>query len=264
VTRSQEAILLNPDRAFKGVWINAELWTNTELSHTEKFLIAEIDSLTSEDHPCFASNQRLAEMIQISISQANDLLSTLQKRKYLVCVGFDGLRKFRVVTPLLSSNPSTAKQWIGGKRFQSLPENRKPPPGKPSGKPEPFRKTGRKGSGKPEPPYIEESTNRDKKGAADAAAFTLSSESEQKQEKSPGRKPANFEELRAFCLWEKISDSDAQFLWNNFESNGWTRNHEAIKDWKATIRTWHSGGWLPSQKRGGSRPPPKDDHRKHL
>jgi Helix-turn-helix domain len=163
----------DPNRAFKGVWINAELWTNTELSHTEKFLIAEIDSLTSEDHPCYASNKRLAEVIQVSVSRVNDLLCSLQKRGYLICTDFDGKTSYRVVTPLLSSNPATAKEWIGKKKKFRLPENRKAPT-ETSQKQESsegdFLKTGKQPSQKQESSLPEnrkqripiENTNRDK------------------------------------------------------------------------------------------------------
>jgi hypothetical protein len=106
--------MTEPNRAFKGIWINAELWNDTELSHTEKFLIAEIDSLTSEDHPCYATAERLAKAIQVSVERVNHMLSSLQKRKHLICLGFDGKRKFRIVAPLLSSNPATSKAWSAG------------------------------------------------------------------------------------------------------------------------------------------------------
>jgi hypothetical protein len=40
------------DRAFKGVWICAAVWTNHDLSWIEKALIAEIDSLVRDEAPC--------------------------------------------------------------------------------------------------------------------------------------------------------------------------------------------------------------------
>ena len=45
-----------PKRYFQGVWIPAEIWLNKSLSCTEKFLLAEIGSLTHPVKGCFASN----------------------------------------------------------------------------------------------------------------------------------------------------------------------------------------------------------------
>lgn len=45
-----------------------------------------------------------------------------------------------------------------------------------------------------------------------------------------------------------LPDSDGAHLWNTWESNGWMRGSQKIKDWKAAVRTWQTGGYLPSQK----------------
>ncbi|HXM48381.1 MAG TPA: AAA family ATPase, partial [Pyrinomonadaceae bacterium] len=57
-----------PHRNFKGVWICAALWTHPKLSYNriEKCLVAEVDSLTSDARPCYASNEFLAGKMQIS------------------------------------------------------------------------------------------------------------------------------------------------------------------------------------------------------
>jgi len=58
-----------PHRNFKGVWICAALWTHP------KCLVAEVDSLTSDARPCYASNEFLAGKMQISPARAHLELS---------------------------------------------------------------------------------------------------------------------------------------------------------------------------------------------
>jgi uncharacterized protein YdaU (DUF1376 family) len=58
-----------------------------------------------------------------------------------------------------------------------------------------------------------------------------------------------FDELKSFILAEGLPESDAIALFNKWEGNGWTNNGKTIKDWKATVRSWRSCGYLPSQKR---------------
>lgn len=54
------------NRDFKGVWIPKEIWLNTELSITDKVLLAEIDSLDNENH-CTASNEYFSEFFKVSV-----------------------------------------------------------------------------------------------------------------------------------------------------------------------------------------------------
>ena len=54
----------DPKPEFKGVWICAALWEDTGLNPTEKFLIAEVDSLCGNGKPCFASNEFLSKRLQ--------------------------------------------------------------------------------------------------------------------------------------------------------------------------------------------------------
>jgi hypothetical protein len=99
------------ERAFKGVWICAAIWTHPDLSWVEKALLAEIDSLVSDEAPCYASNEHLASRVNVSVSRVNDMLAHLQKAGFLVRVQYDGRTTHRVVGPDYSSNPETAKRW---------------------------------------------------------------------------------------------------------------------------------------------------------
>jgi hypothetical protein len=100
------------ERAFKGVWICAAIWTDLRLSWIEKALLAEIDSLVSEEAPCYASNEHLANRVNVSVSRTNDMLARLQKEGFLVRVQYDGRTSHRVVNPDYSSNPETSKHWL--------------------------------------------------------------------------------------------------------------------------------------------------------
>ena len=53
------------DRAFKGVWIPAEIWLNENLTVMEKVLYAEIDSFCGKGKACFCSNTHFAKLLQL-------------------------------------------------------------------------------------------------------------------------------------------------------------------------------------------------------
>lgn len=56
------------------------------------------------------------------------------------------------------------------------------------------------------------------------------------------------DDVRAFCSESGLPESDGDYMFHHWESNGWTKSGKAIKDWKAMIRSWKSAGYLPSQK----------------
>lgn len=59
---------------------------------------------------------------------------------------------------------------------------------------------------------------------------------------------ATFEQVKAFCEEAGLPQSDAEWFFYKCEGNGWTNKGEPIKDWKATIRSWKAGSYMPSQK----------------
>jgi hypothetical protein len=99
-------------RAFKGVWVCASIWLSPDLSWIEKALLAEIDSLVSEESPCYASPERLARRVGVSESRMNHMLAELQNKEYLIKIGSNGRTTHRVVDSNYSSNPKTAARWI--------------------------------------------------------------------------------------------------------------------------------------------------------
>ena len=51
------------------------------------------------------------------------------------------------------------------------------------------------------------------------------------------RKHPTLEDVRSYCL-ERHNNVDAERFWNYYESNGWKVGKNAMKDWKACVRTW--------------------------
>jgi hypothetical protein len=71
-------------REFRGIWIPAELWINTDLSWTEKVMLREIDSLSHNDEAgCYASNGYFSDFFNLSKSRISDIVSSLVHKKYV-------------------------------------------------------------------------------------------------------------------------------------------------------------------------------------
>jgi DnaD/phage-associated family protein len=68
------------DRAFKGIWIPAEIWLDDKLTVMEKVLYAEIDSFCSKGRECFCSNAHFAKVLQVSERQVRRLLCSLEEK----------------------------------------------------------------------------------------------------------------------------------------------------------------------------------------
>jgi hypothetical protein len=99
-------------RAFKGVWICAAIFLDERLTPAEKILLAEIDSLTADDHGCYASNAHFAKRLGVTESRANHVVARLTRDGYIVRVCCDGRLTHRVVAPQYSSNPATSRRLI--------------------------------------------------------------------------------------------------------------------------------------------------------
>ena len=99
------------ERAFKGIWIDAEIWLDKDLTIFDKVIFAEIDSLSGE-MGCIASNEYLAEFCQCSERKVRDSISKLIKRGMIAMVGFDGRK--RTLKSLRVAKFATQE----GKKFQ--------------------------------------------------------------------------------------------------------------------------------------------------
>lgn len=70
------------ERAFKGVWIPAEIWLNKELSLQEKVILTEIDSLDNEDG-CFASNKHFMDFMRLKERRIKELIKGLIDKGFI-------------------------------------------------------------------------------------------------------------------------------------------------------------------------------------
>ena len=70
------------DRAFKGIWIPAEIWLSEDLSLQEKVFLAEINSLDGDDG-CYASNKHFANFFNVSTVRASQVINSLKDKGYI-------------------------------------------------------------------------------------------------------------------------------------------------------------------------------------
>jgi DNA-binding Lrp family transcriptional regulator len=71
------------ERAFKGVWIPADIWLNGKLTIHEKFILAEIDSFCSHYESCYASNEHFAKFIGLSTRRVKDIIKGLEDKGFI-------------------------------------------------------------------------------------------------------------------------------------------------------------------------------------
>ena len=107
------------NRAFKGVWIPAEVWLSDELTIYEKAVYAEIDSLDGENH-CWASNEYLAEFCKMSVPTISRAISKLIQLGYIEKLSFDGRQRVLAVNKNISQIRET---YLGDKSEISPREN---------------------------------------------------------------------------------------------------------------------------------------------
>lgn len=71
---------------FEGVWTRREIWLDPDMSHTEKTLLAEIESLDKLPLGCFASNDYFAAFFQLSPRQIRRYITRLAARGWIQVV----------------------------------------------------------------------------------------------------------------------------------------------------------------------------------
>lgn len=70
------------ERAFKGIWIPAEIWLSKDLTIMEKIFLVEIDSLDNDDG-CFASNKYFSEFFGVTTVRASQVIKSLNEKGYV-------------------------------------------------------------------------------------------------------------------------------------------------------------------------------------
>lgn len=97
-------------RDFKGIWIPKELWLDERLTATDKIICAEVDSLSTSDKGCYASNEYLANFCQCSVAKVSASISKLIELDYLELKSFDGRNRV-LEGRLLKSRRQTNKNY---------------------------------------------------------------------------------------------------------------------------------------------------------
>lgn len=71
------------ERDFKGVWIPREIWLDKNLSWSEKLLLVELDSLSTLEKGCFATNEYFGSFFNLSKDRISKLITSLKKKGYI-------------------------------------------------------------------------------------------------------------------------------------------------------------------------------------
>lgn len=82
------------ERIVKGIWIPIEIWEAEDLSWNEKILLMEIDSFTAKGKDCYISDDYISRLLNVNLTYANKLLSSLIKKGYVIKTRFDGRRRY--------------------------------------------------------------------------------------------------------------------------------------------------------------------------
>lgn len=87
---------------------------------------------------------------------------------------------------------------------------------------------------------------------------TPTPEDDDEESPPPRRKDRmTLEEAKACCRELGLPESDGDYLWHHWESNGWKNGGKAVRNCRAQIVAWQRAGYMPSQKQGA--PPGKNN-----
>lgn len=78
-----------------------------------------------------------------------------------------------------------------------------------------------------------------------------SEQTEEKPKETKKFKPPTVEEVTAYCK-ERKNGVDPQRFIDFYESKGWKVGNQAMKDWKACVRTWEQRGESRNDRQGAS------------
>ena len=67
----------------KGIWLPIEILTDDKLSDKEKIIYSIIIYLSKENQYCFLTNKTISELLNISVTQASNLINSLKSKEYI-------------------------------------------------------------------------------------------------------------------------------------------------------------------------------------
>jgi hypothetical protein len=71
---------------------------------------------------------------------------------------------------------------------------------------------------------------------------------EEKEEMPKPKSRGTVDEFHQFFASIGLPQSDADYTFHKWQGNGWVNGKNPIRDWKATVRQWKAGNFMPSQK----------------
>ena len=98
------------ERIVKGIWFPIEIWEADDLSWSEKILLLEIDSFTTQGKDCFISDEYVADLVNTSVRNASRMMTNLIDKGYVVRTRFDGRRRFVASCLGGADTPNLAEQ----------------------------------------------------------------------------------------------------------------------------------------------------------
>lgn len=82
------------ERQFKGIWIPAEIWEDTNLTWNEKIVLMEIDSFTAAGKDCFISDEYIGKLVGVSTRTAASIVAKLVRLGYVKKTRSDGRHRY--------------------------------------------------------------------------------------------------------------------------------------------------------------------------
>lgn len=202
----------NDDRAFRGIWVPAEIWLDKNLTLLEKAIFVEIDSLSKKPDGCYAGNKHFADMFDCSERKVSAAISKLMKIGYVEQVGFDGRTRFlrscmRISFGADTSVPNDTEHSTQPHEICYAASRNVPPSNI----------------------YI--NTLNDTMSISKENSICDAS---QKQKRFT---PPSVQEIREYVT-EMDYPVDPERFFDYYESRGWMAGKTKMKDWKAAVRLW--------------------------
>lgn len=79
----------------------------------------------------------------------------------------------------------------------------------------------------------------------------------------PSKNRASLAVVVEYCKEQGLTEKDGEYIFNNWEGNGWTVSKKPIKDWRAVVRSWKAAEYFPSQRKQlgrNGKPIPKENY----
>jgi putative DNA primase/helicase len=111
---------------FAGVWTRRAIWLDDDMSHTEKALLAQIESLDKLKFGCIATNDYFAEFFQLSPRQIKRYIARLIKLGWIVAERKGWNRRRLRPTPKLKALKDKSDAFEGHKSPSTEGQERPP------------------------------------------------------------------------------------------------------------------------------------------